>query len=277
MMKRSTLIFVVVIFAIGIVVGWQKAGSREALRPQNDKRERDAIIAIEARAKEFRKTTLALLRRQLAGEEISQEHLRYMDDFLTEVEAAGDQISGREAKGLKAAVLLLRDLKPAFENYHFALQAFSALGPLVPDRVKDKVALAARREATIRVIEANDGLDTAFAGIPASLEKRIVEAGVSKADAEIMTKNIVPTANLDIVAQIRQCDRDCFNAYLLQVQMLDDHFGQWKAAAGNVFDFQSDTLNSQFGKHFEAMENAAKKQEQIQRQLLTKVADTPAR
>lgn len=245
-------IFVVVLVVVGFT---------SYLRTSN----RAATERLEQSAKQLQQKAQALMQRQLAGEEVGDEHEKLFNEFIVEAEKAGNEAHGSDAKALKAIVVTMRDLQGPMKSYNSTLAALMAAGGSDPAGLKTIADIEARLGLVEKFREGNEELDGVFKSLPDRLQVNLKAAGISDSEIFQAVTGLRSTAKLDTISKIRQTDRELVTAMRGQFDLLKSEFGKWKLLDGGAVEFQNPAAGAKFDKLYHDIQSAADRQEKLQR------------
>lgn len=251
------IFFVAILIAVGVST---------YLRSSN----RAATERLEQSTKQLQQKAQALMQRQLAGEEVGDEHEKLFNEFIAEAEKASNETNGQDAKALKAIVITMRDLQGPMKNYNTTFATLMAAGGGAPEGIKAKADVEARLVMIEKLRVVNDELDDAYKAIPDRLQANLKAAGISDSEIFKAVTSLRATAKLDTVAKIRQTDRDLVAAMRGQFELLKADFGKWKLVEGGAVEFQNPASGEKFDKLYHDIQAAAQLQEKLQREAMTK-------
>lgn len=249
------ILFVVVLVAVGFTT-YLRTSSRQATQ------------RFEQSAKEFKQKAQALMQRQMAGEDVGAEHEKLFSDFIAEADKAGNEASGKDARAMRAIGLTLRDLQGPMRAYNAAFTELMSAGGSAPEGIKSVADVEKRLALIEKLREGNEALDAVFKAMPDRMKTNLQAADLPSSEIESALNGFRSNAKLDLVAQIRQSDRDLVAAMRGQFELLKSEFGKWKLVEGGAVEFQNNAAADKFDKLYHDIQAAADKQEKLQRQAL---------
>ncbi len=207
-----------------------------------------------------------LLDRANAGEDVSAEGIEKFDQDMRIIEQLSDDSSGQQAHIFAIVAKVMRRLQDPAMAYNDTLNRFAEAGGIEAATMLDRAEISRRLRLVEEFAAANDQFAVIYASLEADLRAQLLAENIDEDRAEFFIDNWRRGARPDLIAQLRQTDRDLAESFRGIVNTLDAAFGRWSIDSDLVI-FDDDTVLDQYNVHFNRMNEAVIRQETINRQI----------
>lgn len=207
-----------------------------------------------------------LFDRAIAGEDVADEMIDRLDQNLDSLEQLGDESSGHQAMAFNAMAKVMRRLEGPMNTYNEASNRFLEAGGIDPATMLDHALIPERLRLIEEFATANEQFAATYASLEADLRKQLLAAGIGKDRAEFLVRNWRRGGRPDLIAKMRQADRDLVESFRGIVNTLNEAYGRWSVEDERVI-FEDDEMLDQYSTHFNRMNESIALQEALQREI----------
>ncbi len=212
-----------------------------------------------------------LLDRSIAGEDVSAEMKDLVGQSLRKVEKIGEKSNGSQAQVFAVISNVMRRIEGPLNTYVTALNHFEDAGGIDPATMTDRATIPERLRLVDEYAAANEQLAEAHDSLEPELRKQLGKLTVDKnfVGGKDFINGFVEGwregAQPGLVSQIRQSDRELIVSFRSLINILDTAHGRW-SIDGNMLVFDDDAILNQYNEHFNRMNEAAARQENLRLQ-----------
>ena len=275
----------IVVFLISVLVAWvaskvARRGSRAASvtfgvllilimvgnLPDTVERNKQTNKDVTERLDGFAQQAKDLKRRELAGEDIGDESVQFLDKFSADMGDLAATKTGEDAIALRALSAMMASLANPTTQFVDAFQEFDNAGGWLPDVFKAEADIDARLQQLDELEQANDRLTSKCESLPDLFHDHLRTEGISPARAKQLTDGLRNGLAMKRLVRIRDTDRRLLTAGRQMLLVLEEQWGQWHYdEQEDLIVFDEDAVGETYDSHFMDFSDAVIEQERLQR------------
>ena len=242
-------------FFVGIFTGITSARNNDAALAKFDKN----LEAQKANQSD-------LLDRAIAGEDVTDESLDQFDQSMQNLEQLSNESRGQQARVFTILSEVMKRLEQPFLSYSDSVNQLFDAGSIDPATLGSPEAIVERLRMVEDFAAANERLAIVYASLEADLRTKLRADKLDDDMIDFIVRNWKQGARPDLIAKIRQTDRDLAVSLRGILNTLAEAEGQW-SLGGELVVIEDDTLREQYTTHYDRMIEASELQEDLQRQV----------
>lgn len=263
---RSAILIIVLFVFIGWVVfrGYYAWIERQA----REKRNAAALEQIQHDKEEMSDNMVKALKDPNAG---PQEMVKQYHQFSEKLGASSQGMSGQEKLAMEAIQGFSVRLGTQMQEYSAAFQTLQEAGFISPANLKSREDIVHRRELLSNFDKANEQVTSLCKNSQQVLEEELKSKGVDEKFIQSVLNGYRKSSNMDLILQIRQCDKDLVTEANQMLDVYDSEWGKWRVSENENVVFENQSAVEAFNKIHADIDATADKQTALQQQLIEKV------